>query len=223
MKVTRSVTFVTANLGRGATRGEFRDNVKRMKDHIEGRHIFYGFQEIDEDDVPEEMKHLQHVFGDTHRFVGTKTREPILIPRTFRIKKRVIEKGSDGVKGLQPDRYTVQAIVTPATLETDRLLGFANSHFGREIPELEDERKIDFNNLRRTIDTGISTVVTGDFNSENYPPLDPKEKRFVTAHLDYIRGVQREGSHLRLINRGSVRLTGDNHNAQWANVQITWP
>lgn len=223
MKASRTITLVTANLGRKATLGEFKDNVMRMKRQIGTRGVFIGFQEIDEDDRPEEMSFIRSVYKDTHRFVGTNTHVPIAVPRSFEIDKSVIKQGSSGVAHLQPNRHVVKVVVRPADLKTKRQFAMLNTHFGRDIPELEEERREDDRLLRSMIGDELASFVTLDANTENYPFLDRQEQKLVTARIDYIRAVERPGTHIRLFDTGSVRLTGDGHNAQWANVQITWP
>lgn len=224
MKATRIITVFTANCGRKATIGEFKDNVQRIKRQVGVGNVFGGWQEIDEDDRPEEMNYIRSVFKPTHRFIGTNTRVPIMIPRSFHIKKRIVKEGSHGVAHLQPQRHVTMGIVYPADLKTERLMAIANTHFGRDVPELKDERAEDDRLLRRMIDNDLTTFVTMDANTENYPTLDRlDEKKLVTERIDYVRAIERAGNHVRLLNRGTVRLTGDGHNAHWANVQITWP
>lgn len=223
MRLVRRLTFVTANHGRGATRDEFRANVWRLHDRFDLSRTFFGKQEVDEADVPEEMDFLKYVFKDTHRFVGVHTHVPILVPKTFSISAVEIEKASDGVAGFQPDRHVVDAIVFPANLKTKRKLRLLNTHIGRDVPELRKERGDSLDCLREHYDNELTTIATLDANTENLAPLERGEKKLASARVDYIRGIERGGVQLRIINRGTVNLVGDGHNAEYANVQITWP
>lgn len=223
MRLVRRITVVTANHGRGATQKEFRNNVQRLHDRFDLDRTFFGKQEIDEADVPEEMDYLRHVFKDTHRFVGVNTNVPILIPKTFDVSKVEIDKASDGVKGLQPDRHVVDAVVFPSGLKTKRKLRLLNTHIGRNIPELQDERRQSMACLKRHYDNNLTTIAMLDANTENLAPLLRGERRLASARVDYIRGIERGGVQLRIINRGSVNLVGDGHNAEFSNLQITWP
>jgi len=221
MQLLRNVTVVTANLGRGATVEEFEDNVDRLKRKVPGKSVFYGFQEIDEGDVPNEMKYLREVFGDSHRFVGVKTKVPILVPKTFEIARRNVEQGSDGVKKLQPDRYVVRAVVFPKG-HSDRKVAGVNTHIGRNIPALQDERAEDLRNLRQELNKPMAAWLTGDLNKHGFEVITQPERRVVTAGLDYIRTYPSDDVRFRVINKGTVRLVGDGHNAHWAQMQIIW-
>lgn len=223
MRLVRRLTFVTANHGRGATRDEFRANVWRLHDRFDLSSTFFGKQEVDENDVPEEMDFLKHVFKNTHRFVGVHTHVPILVPKTFNISTVDIDKASDGVKGLQPDRHVVDAVVFPAGLKTKRKLRLLNTHIGRDILELKDERRESLNCLKNHYDNELTTIAMLDANTEQLGQLERGEKKLASARIDYIRGIERGGVQLRVLNRGTVNLVGDNHNAEFANTLITWP
>lgn len=223
MKTTRIITVFTANVGRKATIGEFKDNIQRIKNKIGTRNVFGGWQEVDEDDKAHEMKYIRKVFKETHRFVGTNTHVPIMIPRSFEVDKPIIREGSQGVAHLQPDRHVVKAVVRVGGLKADRRFAMLNTHFGRDIPELREERAEDDRLLRSMIGDDLASIVTLDANTRNYPFLDMHEKKLATSRIDYIRGIERDETQIRLIDRGTVRLTGDGHNCEWANLQITWP
>lgn len=221
MTVSRTVAIVTANFGRGVSVDEFRANVDRVAERVPGKHIFYGFQEIDEADGPNELGYLREVFGDTHRFIGTKTRVPILVPKTFDINRRIVKHASEGVPGLSPQRQIVQGIVHPVG-EPDAKVMPTNTHFGRNIPRLAVPRDAAEEVLRRRLSTPYAGWLTADLNSRNFPRLAPGEKRFADKHLDYIRGYPRQGVSMRRLNLGTINLTIDGHDAHWARVRITW-
>lgn len=222
MKLSRNVTIVTANLGRGASIDEFKENVRRLKEEVPGKNRFFGFQEIDEADTPSELKILREVFGETHQFAGTKTHVPIAIPRTFTVSKRESTVASEGVDGLSPRRHVVQATVHPDGHPSRKIIA-TNTHFARDTRKLLQARSRASVVLQQQLRTEHPSWLTADLNSQGYRPLAFDEKRFVTARLDYIRGYERADVKLRLLNVGSVNLTIDGHNAHWARVQITWP
>jgi hypothetical protein len=221
MKLLRNVTVVRANLGRGATVDQFENNVDRILDRAPGHSVFIGWQEIDEDDKPQEMRYLKKVLKDTHTIVGDKTKVPISVPKTFEVKKRFVEKVSDGVKGLQPDRFVVRALVFPEG-KPDRLVNHTNVHLGRNIPELQDSRREIREFLEKDIRQSRAGWLTGDLNSHNYPALGRPERRLVTARLDYIRAYESDDVSFRQLDRGTIRLVGDGHNAHWTRLQVIW-
>lgn len=221
MKLLRNVTVVTANLGRGATVEEFEDNVDRIMDQAPGKNVFIGWQEIDEDDKPREMPYLKKVLKDTHRLVGVNTKVPIAVPRSFEIKKAFIEKVSDGVKGLQPDRYVVRALVHPEGKDA-RLVNHTNTHFGRNIPQLAESRREMRDFVEADIRQSRAGWLTADLNSHGYPVLGRPERRLVTAGLDYVRAYESDDVSFRQLGRGTIRLVGDRHNAHWTQMHVIW-
>ncbi len=221
MRLLRNVTVVTANLGRGATVEQFEDNVDRILDKAPGKSVFIGWQEIDEADKPREMSYLKKVLKDTHRLVGVKTHVPIAVPKTFVVKDQFIEKASDGVKGLQPDRYVVRALVHPEG-KPDRLVNHTNTHFGREIPELRESREEMREHTTREIESSRAGWLTADLNAHNYRALGRPERRLVVAGLDVIRAYESDDVSFRQLDRGTIRLVGDGHNAHWTQMQVIW-
>lgn len=221
MQLLRHVTVVTANLGRGATVRQFKDNVDRIVKKTPGKSVFYGFQEIDEADKPEELAYIRKVLGETHRFVGTKTKVPIAVPRSFEISRRVVEEASDGVAKLQPDRFIVRALVHPVD-HPNRKVNHTNTHFGRNVPELRESREEMDEHLRKEIARSRAGWLTADLNKDGYPPLGNPEKRLVEARLDVIRAHESDKVRFRLLNTGTIRLVGDGHNAHWAKMHVIW-
>jgi hypothetical protein len=221
MRLSRNVTVVTANLGRGATIAQFKANVDRILEQAPGKSVFIGWQEIDEDDKPREMPYIRKMVKDTHRLVGGNTKVPIAVPRTFEIKKSFVEKASDGVKQLQPDRFVVRALVHPKD-HPDRLVNHTNVHFGRNVPELQKSRREMHDYLEKDIRQSRAGWLTADLNAHNYQMLGRPEKRLVVAGLDVIRGYESDTVSFRQFNRGTIRLDGDGHNAHWTRMQVIW-
>lgn len=221
MRLIRTVTVVTANLGRGATVDQFEDNVDRILRKAPGKSVFIGWQEIDEDDKPREMPYLRKVLKDTHRLVGTNTKVPIAVPRTFEIKRGIVEKASDGVPRLQPDRFVVRALVHPKG-SPKRLVNHTNTHFGRDIPALADSRREMHDFVNEDIQRSRAGWLTADINAHNYRALARPERRLVNGGLDIIRAYESDDVRFRQLDRGTIRLVGDGHNAHWTRMQVIW-
>lgn len=221
MRVIRNVTVVTANLGRGATVEQFEDNVDRIFDRAPGKAVFIGFQEIDEDDKPREMRYIKKVAKDSHTIVGDKTKIPILVPKSFVVKKRFVENVSDGVKGLQPDRFVVRALVHPDGMPK-RLVNHTNLHMGRNIEELQQSRRELDDYVGRDLEASRAGWLTADVNEHNYRAFARPEKKLVTAGVDVIRAYESDDVTFRQLDRGTIRLVGDRHNAQWTQMQVIW-
>lgn len=221
MQLLRHITVVDANLGRGATIPEFKDNVQRLATRVPGKNIFYGLQEVDEDDKPEEFDYIKDVFGNTHTIVGGNTHVPILVPKSFSVAKRDVEKKSDGVKKLQPDRYISRALVYPRG-HPKRKVNAINTHFGRDIAALKSSRDEMRVALSKEIRLSQAGWLTADLNEHNAPAFANPEKRAVTAGIDYIRLYESEKVSFRILNRGTIRLTGDGHNGHWVQLHAIW-
>ena len=221
MNLLRNVTVVTANLGRGATVEQFEDNVDRILRQAPGQSVFIGWQEIDEDDKPREMAYLKKALKESHTIVGDKTKVPISVPKSFKVKSREVEKVSDGVKGLQPDRFVVRALVYPDG-HSDRLVNHTNTHLGRNVEELQDSRREMRNYLENELRDNRAGWLTADLNSDNFPALGRPERKLVTSRLDYIRAYESDDVRFRQLDRGTIRLVGDGHNAHWTRLQVIW-
>lgn len=224
--IKRTLTIVTANLGRGASVREFTHNARRLKRDVPGKHRFFGFQEVDEADAPEEFDILKRIFGNTHRFAGVDTSVPIAVPKTFEIAREQTTFASPGVARLSPHRELVQAVVHPDGKPEAKIVA-TNIHLGRNIPELKEEREQARITVKERLDhwrdNGVPAWLTADLNSERYGKLSTNEKRWVSARLDYIRGYPSGGVKMKLLKKGVVNLTIDGHDAQWARVLVTWP
>lgn len=221
MDVVHNLTIVTANLGRGATINQFEANVKRMKRNIPGKNVFYCLQEIDEDDKPEEKKFIREVYSESHRFVAGGTRTPILVPKSFKVADREVVKTSDGIAGVQGQRNLVRARVYPEGFRQHKL-DIVNAHASRKLPKLARQRKQDFEGIQKMVSKPVVSLLGGDLNLHNYPLISQPERKLVTTGVDYIRAYPVPGVQVRLIRIGRVRLVGDGHNAQWAQLHITW-
>lgn len=225
---TRTITIATANLGRDVSVAEFMANLARLE-RVPGKDVFYGLQEIDEADKPEEWRATRRRFADTHRFIGAKTAVPILVPRSWRIHSRHVTFASAGVAHLSPNRHVVQGIVFPDGKPDCRAVP-TNTHFARNDPRLEEARAASGDVLRDRIAwatgrRGLAAWLTADINKANYARLGDREERFVSAGLDLIRGFE-PADHkpsMEQLDEGTIDLTIDGHNLHWAKVRLVWP
>lgn len=222
-----TITVATANLGRGVPIAEWRETMRRLR-KVPGRNVFYGLQEIDEADAPEERHDLLREFRSTHRFAGIRTAVPILVPRTWTIRARHVTPASAGVAGFSPHRVLTQAVVHPRE-QPDRCAVATNIHFGRDVPQLARARADADKVVRHRLEhwsgrRGLPTWLTADLNSPRYPRLGPREKRFVSAGLDVIRGYEPVTPRPRfvLLDSGTINLTIDGHDIEWARLRLDW-
>lgn len=223
---TRTITVVTSNLGRGVSLDEFKENVDRIEAKVPGQHRFFGFQEVDEADLPAEMAYLRHKFRKTHRFVGSKTAVPIAIPRTFTVARRQITFASSGVAEFSPHRQLVQAVVYPNG-HPDAKSVAANIHLGRNVAELFEARRDATAVVKKRLEhwqsKNLAAWLTADLNAVKFKKLNDNEQRLVTARLDYIRAYPAGGVKFEVKDKGTVDLTIDGHDCQWVKVKLTWP
>lgn len=223
---TRTIVVTTANLGRGVSIDEFKENVDRLNKKVPGTHRFFGFQEVDEADKPEEMAYIRNVFAKTHRFVGSKTAVPLAIPRTFQVARGTVTFASTGVAEFSPHREMVQAIVYPEGKPADKVVA-TGIHLGRNVKELQDARAQATAVIEKRLAyyqaKGLPAWLTADLNAKRFKKLGDKEQRWVSAGLDHVRGYPAGGVQFELLQTGTVDLTIDGHNAEWAKVKVTWP
>lgn len=224
---TRTITTETVNLGRGGRPGEFSENLARIRLRTPGQHRFYGFQEIDEADEPDEHKALKLTLGaQGYTFAGWKTHVPIAVPPGFKIKRRIVKVASEGVDHLSPRRHVVTAVVHPDD-HPDCLLAFTNTHFARDAEALARVRseadEVLRNRIRANNKAGLSGFLTADLNSRRYRSLGAHETKIIGHRLDYVRSYEPEdGASIEVLDTGVVDLTIDGHNAHWAKAKVTW-
>lgn len=219
---SRTVTFVTANFGRGVSEKRFKNNVDRVISKAPGKHVFFSFQEIDEDDPVREHPYVREVLEETHQFVGFASSVPIAVPKTFVAKIRRISKTSNGVPRLTPHRYLVEAVVHPKDLP-DCVFRICNTHFPRNIPPLKNARsQATVATRRRIVLSDTATILNLDFNSENQPHFSGKEVRLTDRSIDQILFYPDPKVKLSVMDNGVIPMTIDGHDARWAKARITW-
>lgn len=215
--------FVTANLGRHVSTAEFLENVRRLDEHA-GRGTVIGFQEIDEDDTPNEHHGLRVTLRD-FAFAGWDTRVPIAYGDLWTKTSESVVKAAPGLARLSPAR-----VITAVDLEHrgGADISFLDVHFPRKDPRLLSrwvsvEAQL-CRELRRRYAAGRTSVWFADANRVHLPQLHPAERTLAHHGLDWIRCVEHpDGPRLRVTDTGSIPLTIDGHDAQWARVEILTP
>lgn len=215
--------LVTANLGRHVNTAEFLANVRAI-DEEAGRGTVIGFQEIDEDDTPHEHHGLR-VTLDDFDFAGWDTRVPIAFGDRWSNAGETVVKAARGLARLSPAR-----VITEVELEHDSGLVMVaiNVHFPRNDPRLLSrwfsvEAQVK-RRLRYHYSRGVTAVWTTDANRVHLPQLHPAERTLAHHGLDWIRCVEHPGGvRLRVADTGSIPLTIDGHDAQWARVEMFTP
>jgi hypothetical protein len=215
--------LVTANLGRHVDTAEFLRNVRSIDDDA-GRGTIIGFQEIDEADTPNEHHGLRQVL-DGFDFAGWDTRVPIAFgDRWSKVQENIVQ-AARGLARMSPAR-----VITETLLEHDNgsTLAVLNLHFPRNDPRLltrwaSVERKLE-QRLAWWHDRGVTAVWTADANRVRLGPMHPVERTLAHHGLDWVRCVEHpNGAQLYVEQTGSINLTLDGHDAQWARVHISPP
>ncbi|GAW54758.1 hypothetical protein [Nocardioides sp. PD653] len=221
------VLLVTANLGRHVNTAEFLRNVRAIDDEA-GRGTVIGFQEIDEADTPNEHHGLRRVLNG-FTWAGWDTREPIAFGDRWKIEHDEVVKAAAGLKigrvGLSPARTITDTVATHAS---GAELAFLDVHYPRNDPRLlsrwRDVRRAHVDRIDYHQAQGCSAVWFSDVNRRSFPLLHPAERTLAHHGLDWIRFVPHpDGAQLRVEDTGSIDLTIDGHEAQWARVSLTHP
>lgn len=216
--------FITANLGRHVDVAEFLANVRAI-DEEAGRGAVIGFQEIDENDTPNEHAGLRAILGAFFAFAGWATRVPIAFGERWSKRREDVVRAARGLARLSPVR-----MITEVLLEHDSgaQLVVLDVHFPRKDPRLFSRWRSVRAKLRRRIrywhQLGFTVVWMGDANRVHLEPMHPDERVLAHHGLDGIRCVEHPGGvQLRVVETGSIDLTIDGHDAQWARVELHTP
>lgn len=216
--------LVTANLGRGVDTGEFLRNVRAI-DSETGAGTIIGFQEIDEDDAPDEHAGLRTILGRAFGFVGFDTRVPIAYGPRWAVRRDRTIRASRGLARLSPARVITEAVLVH---DDGAEIVVLNVHFPRRDVRLLSRWRSVETKLRRRIRhhhrRGRTVVPLGDFNRARLGALHPAERVLAHDDLDWIRVVEHPaGARLRRVDTGTVDLTIDGHDALWARVDLHTP
>lgn len=216
--------LVTANLGRHVDVDEFLDNVRAI-DQEAGRGTVIGFQEIDENDTPNEHAGLRRILGVMFAFAGFLTRVPIAFGDRWSKGRENVIKAARGLARLSPAR-----VITEAELEHDNgaTVVFLSVHFPRNDPRLLTrwfsveaamKRRIRYWHAR-----GRTVVWMGDANRVRIAQLHPAERTLAHHGLDWIRVIEHpDGAQVERLEDGLINLTIDGHDALWVLVAINLP
>jgi hypothetical protein len=215
--------FVTANLGRHVNTAEFLRNVEGI-DEESGRGTVIGFQEIDEDDTPNEHRGLRVTLRD-FSFAGWDTRVPIAYGNLWSSRREAVVKAARGLARLSPARVITETIMVH---KSGAEVAFLNVHFPRKDRRLLSRWLSVEARLKRCLRghyaSGRTSIWTADANRVHLPQLHPAERTLTHHGLDWIRCVEHPGGvRLRVTDTGSIPLTIDGHDAQWARVEMHTP
>lgn len=216
--------FITGNLGRHVDVAEFLANVRAI-DEEAGRGTVIGFQEIDEADTPNEHAGLRAVLGAFFAFAGWLTRVPIAYGDRWSARRETVTKAARGLARLSPARVITEALLEHAN---GALLVVLNLHFPRKDPRLLGRWRSVEARLRKRIAywhaRGVTVVWMADANRVRLAPLHKLERTLAHHGLDWIRCIEHpDGVQLEVVDTGSIDLTIDGHDAQWARVKMHLP
>lgn len=212
--------LVTANLGRGVSDPKFRANVNKIKAACPTAVV--AFQELDEADTPDEHTIVGNVFH-AHARAAWRRNNPILVPPGWRLTATHVIKACEGLEHVTPARFLVEAVIA----RDGRLVSVMNLHWPRNVPEAAERRQACTETLRAAIkkraSQGRTVFWVGDTNTHGaFPKLHGREVRVVDDGIDrigYVEGL----TGVDVVGTGSVDLTIDGHDAQWARFKMTPP
>ena len=216
------LTVLTANLGRGVTEGELVANVRALGH----RWAVKGFQEIDEDDDPEEHAVLAREMQPG--WAAFDTRVPISVPPPWRIVRVRITKACDGLAHVTPLRVITQALIEQLGVPGPPRLVIVNTHFPRRTLRTVTRRRACRRALREVIaywhDRGYTAIWMGDTNTVQMRPMHELEQPIVDAGLDHIRVIPHpNGVQVEVLTTRDIDLTIDGHDAHLARLRLTPP
>lgn len=190
------LTVVSVNWGRGYRPGEFKANVLNVLDHTDGReHVVILTQELDEEPDPAHEKRVYRTMLDpgTHR-VGWQTREPIALSPPFNVRRERVVKtmGAGGDIGAPKGTGPTRYAVSCIGGVNGLEVGFGNTHPHRRMPNRAVAR------ARVSGQRVFKQQMNGLFQADS-----------------------KFGSHLELVNTGSLNGTIDPHDPLWARFHVT--
>lgn len=242
------LTVVTANVGRGVAPQVAAAAIRRVVAAylrwlrvLVRANVSIGFQEIDEDDTPEEARILHRVVRQLARgatLAGFSTAVPILCPKGWRVVEVWVDKISDGVPHWSPNRYLVGVL-----LEHERTgirIVRLNFHLARQRHDLHawEDGNAGVRHLvaTRYLPMGYPIAATCDRNAAG-GRLSPEAAATEVDHgqgIDQIRVIYPVQTRLEERARGrcasvdvgrrrTVRIGVDKHNAHGVEITLTAP
>jgi hypothetical protein len=231
--MSKRLTVVCVNWGRGYKPGELRANVAKVVNRFEDlNYVAYLVQELDEADAADEhaifLRELDPPFAKT----AWKTHEPIVVdgkakigrPRCRITMKAGLEIGAP--EGTGPRRYAVTCI---AELGLGIEVGLGNTHPHRNMqhPKVQTARrqgeKIFRDQLQGLYEAqgGTSVVWGADTNDLSFPQMLSGERTAIKRGLDVIRYKSHpKGARLKVLKTGTLAGTIDGHDPIWATFEV---
>jgi hypothetical protein len=115
------IWFVQANFGRHESDAKFLDNARRLKKAFRGN-VVWGFDEIDEKDVPNEHALLEKVWDPRkYHYAGGAAKSMVIASPRLRVKSVAVIRACGGVAHLTPARDLVRVIIQRPLRLRDRL------------------------------------------------------------------------------------------------------
>jgi hypothetical protein len=225
---------VTANIGRKHL-GAREAAIRAVRHGVAGERPLVGWQEISEGDTGEEPM-IEKYFGNGYRtaFLRHKTsfREPISVPKPWRIVASKPTRVHGGIKGVTPSRWVNEVVVRH---EANASLEFVliNTHYlagayvGANRHDLRDEWNHHHDVHKQRVlahhRRGRLVIWTADTNNPGFTTATGRkaEKRVFGKGIDRIGWLPGNGTvQLELRDTGSVDMRVDSHDARVAIFRI---
>lgn len=224
-----SVVFL--NLGRGVSASKFAKIIDRLVDTLGGHEpMVWCFVEVDEADVPNEHRVIADKIGGAHEKVGWSTREPMLVPRAYKIVRAFVTRTMSGVKRWSPARDWVCAVIDVG--DWDVLV--MNGHYpagakkgdrpswakplllaGWHLHHVKGRRIV-----RRYVKKGVPVVVTTDVNDHHPPRLHADQRVLAWDKPDAVLAVCPPGWRAWQTSRLTTGIGIDSHSAIRVGVRF---
>lgn len=215
------VVFITANLGRHVGTKAFRENLNRIHRHAGGGTVI-GFQEIDENDGPNEHQIIREAMGKVFDFAGWSTHEPIALGSKWSVRRDNVIKGSTGLARLSPARKITECL---AEYDNGAEILFMNLHYPRKDRRLSTRwvalRVAHKRRVNHWTKQGVTVVYNTDANRVKFKPVHRNERVLAHDGLDHIRCVEApEGARIKVTGGGVIGLSIDGHDAPYVEVSL---
>lgn len=208
-----------ANMGRGVSVGEWRDNLAAVVEAA-GLSGIVAWQEIDEADEPDERADLRAETDGSHRLFHGHRLNPISVPYGADVVDFGSTYGCDGLAKVTPARWITYVVVKLAEGLT---LAVVNFHMPRDVPGTRTRRARMRHALSRLVRrlrrAGHIVYLAGDTNTRGrFAAWTAKIRAAVASTIDrsWITAPRRHPWQLARLATMRVGLTIDGHDAHGA-------
>lgn len=229
------IRVATVNLGRGVSVARFVANVALIVRRLSG--AFIGFQEIDEDDVPNEHRIIRHLMRARWRFAGWRTRVPIAIPRIWRKLAENVVRGTSGILHVGPERLVTSTVVEHRKVPGVRV-GLVNYHTMYPNPKHTDQQRAAAREGQREVnaavaaevlrllesDPELTVIVLADTNDRDAPKPHPKAVLLIGENaIDRVWVIRRTNGPAVTVRRTTtVRTNIDGHRGRGVVLDLVY-